>query len=161
MGLVSLHSAVVNKLDFLHVVFDNHSVAMTGHQISPTTFKEVDVAKLLESIGVDELFEADAFKPWEVNYKLKKAQEAKGVKVLWIRGECAFFPSEKRLERQKCSPFIMPEKCGDCDECYQELACPSIKKNDKEEFFIDLETCFRCGVCFEVCQRDALGATYE
>lgn len=162
-GLVSLQSAVLNKIDLLHVVFDNRSVAMTGHQDSPTSGDQVNVRQLLESIGVQRIFELNAFDPLSLRNRLKAELQTKGVRVLWVRGDCALQPDQETLERRrKKSIRILNEKCGSCNACYQDLACPAIERPvpTQRNLLVNLDRCMRCGVCAEICPNEAIEATF-
>ncbi len=156
-GLTSLQSAVINQLNFLHIVFDNGYVAMTGHQESPTTHKKVNVKNLLNSIGVDQVIFASALNPNEFEQKLEDQLDQKGVRVIWLEGECARRPSiETEIERDVKTYYINPARCGDCNDCYIKLQCPAILKLENEDFQIDDLRCARCGVCREICTHEAI-----
>ena len=161
MGIISLLNAVHNKIDFLHLVFDNRIVAMTGHQLSPTSEghdQQVDHRKLLESLGVDHIFEANAFLPFEVKYRLEQAQKLSGVRVLWVRGNCAYFPDAEHQHRRKVRTLhIHNDKCGSCRTCFEDLGCPAINERPgSTDIYVDLDRCARCGVCLEVCPNEAI-----
>ena len=163
-GITSLQSAVVNKIDLLHLVFDNRSIAMTGHQSSPSADSRFDHMKLLESIGVDRFFEVDAFDPLGFENRLKVEMSTVGVRVLWVKGDCALLPSEEtKLKRKSKMLQIENEKCGSCTKCYSELGCPAIQLIDtsSKNLKIDLDRCMRCGVCIEICPNDSIEVRYE
>jgi indolepyruvate ferredoxin oxidoreductase, alpha subunit len=163
-GITSLQSAVVNKIDLLHIVFDNRSIAMTGHQSSPSADDRFDHMKLLESIGVDRFFELNAFDPLSFQNRLKVELETKGVRVLWVKGDCALLPNEEtRIKRKTKMIRIENEKCGACTKCYSDLGCPAIKLIDvsSRDLKIDLDRCMRCGVCIEICPNNSIEVRYE
>jgi indolepyruvate ferredoxin oxidoreductase alpha subunit len=155
-GLLSLMNAVQNNTDLLHVVFDNKTIAMTGHQISPSA--SINYHILLKAIGVDNVTEVYAFKPGELKEALEIQLGKKGVRVIWVKGNCAMLPDENMINRRaSLSPRIETSKCGTCRKCYEELACPAIhERKDLNEFYIDLTTCMRCGVCSEICPNGAI-----
>jgi TPP-dependent indolepyruvate ferredoxin oxidoreductase alpha subunit len=161
-GLLSLQSAVQNGISLLHVVFDNRAVAMTGHQPSPTTEGSVNWRKLLEAIGVDWVAEASAFEPMEVAAQVRKAILKKGVRVVWITGNCALQPDEEMLRRRRVRTLEIENKnCGSCALCYQDLGCPAIQQISlgKRDLFIDMDRCVRCGECLNVCPNEAIKIT--
>ncbi len=163
-GITSLQSAVVNKIDLLHLVFDNRSIAMTGHQKSPSADTRFDHLKLLESIGVDRFFEVDAFDPLGFENRLKVEMNTKGVRVLWVKGDCALLPDEETIKRRKTKMLkIENEKCGSCTKCYSELGCPAIQliNTESRDLKVDLDRCMRCGVCIEICPNDSIAVHYE
>jgi indolepyruvate ferredoxin oxidoreductase, alpha subunit len=158
-GLLSLLNAVHNKLDFIHLIFDNSSIAMTGHQASPGA-GSFDFRKLLEAIGVDKVIEVSPYKPNHFIEQLKTELDGKGVRVFWVRGECVISGNPYIESRRKVLyPEIDPTKCNGCSKCYKELACPAIinlADAPGQELKIDLSRCVRCGVCHEICPNDAI-----
>ncbi|MEE9339631.1 MAG: thiamine pyrophosphate-dependent enzyme [Methylococcaceae bacterium] len=156
-GLISLQSAVENNINLTHIVFDNRSVAMTGHQESPTSSDKVDLGKLLEAIGVKHIFEVNAFLSSELTKAIKEANKLDGVKVIWSYGNCALQPNEESLRRLKeRSLFIHNEQCKGCTLCYEKLQCPAIVKNEESQLHVDLNRCRRCAACLDVCPNHAI-----
>jgi indolepyruvate ferredoxin oxidoreductase alpha subunit len=154
-GLLSVMNAVQNQLPLLHVVFDNRSVAMTGHQTSAST--SVDYQKLIEACGVDSFTEVNAFKPNEIADVIRSKEQLQGVHVVWISGSCARIPDPvSTYRRANLYPEIQADKCADCTLCYETLACPAIVTNENQQFEINLDRCMRCGVCHEICPNDAI-----
>lgn len=158
-GSLSLLSAVQNKIDLIHMIFDNSSIAMTGHQPSPST-STLDFRAYLESMGVDKVIEVSPYDPKDFIQKIKDELNGKGVRVFWVRGECVI-AGNPRIEERRVSlyPEIDASKCADCSLCYKELACPAIinlKQEPDQELEIDLSRCVRCGVCHEICPNEAI-----
>lgn len=158
-GLISLISAVHNNMNLLHVVFDNEYIAMTGHQKSPTASPKINYRKLLGSIGIDKFLTANAFRPRDFESKLKKLLRMKGVRVLWVKGDCSKMKPEmaKRI-KAAISPRIISSKCGTCNDCYIALQCPAITriKSGETGFEILLDRCQRCRVCRSICEKHAI-----
>ncbi len=158
-GIISLQSAVENDINLTHIIFDNRSVAMTGHQDSPTSSGKTDMRKLLEAIGVNHIFEVNAFKSSEVSEAIQTAQQIQGVKVIWVRGDCALQPNAEALRRFKERKlFIHNDRCNGCSLCYDKLQCPAIvrKENKNKQLVIDLQRCRRCTACLDVCPNHAI-----
>ncbi|MCK5903083.1 MAG: 4Fe-4S binding protein [Cocleimonas sp.] len=156
-GLISLQSAVENNINLTHVIFDNRSVAMTGHQASPTTTNNVDLKKLLAAIGVQHIFSVNAFLSSEITQTLTKAQQLTGVKVIWVQGDCALQPNKEALRRFKHRRLILHnDRCKGCSLCYSTLQCPAIIKDQQQQLSIDLDHCRRCTACLDVCPNDAI-----
>ena len=156
-GIVSLQSAVENNINLTHIIFDNRSVAMTGHQDSPTTSGKTDMRKLLEAIGVNHIFEVNAFESSKVTEAIQTASNIQGVKVIWIRGDCALQPGAEVLRRFKERKlFIQHERCDGCMLCYEKLQCPAITKDANKQLSIDLQRCRRCTACLDVCPNQAI-----
>lgn len=156
-GLLSLQSAVENRINLIHVVFDNRTIAMTGHQSSPSS--HINPIKLLESIGVDKVISVSAFDPARFTLELKKEMNQKGVRVFWVSGECALQLGEERKEKiKRVTVSIDSEQCGSCSLCYEELACPAIQPiiPGEKDLKVDSDLCTRCGACKEVCPNNAV-----
>jgi indolepyruvate ferredoxin oxidoreductase, alpha subunit len=158
-GLLSLQSAVQNKINLIHIVLDNKTNAMTGHQPSPTSAATTDYRAMLLAMGVDEVIEVWASEPLDFRNKLKAELRKPGVKVFWVNGNCVMQPSPYMLHRRATlAPQIDNSKCGTCAICYEELACPAINIVEKghRDLHIDLNFCVRCGVCNKICPNGAI-----
>jgi indolepyruvate ferredoxin oxidoreductase, alpha subunit len=156
-GLISLLNAVVNRIELLHVVFDNRAIAMTGHQASPSDLDDIDIETMIRAMGVNYFIAADAFEPRKLQETLKMAQNLPGVKVVWVSGRCALTPDPELIERRRTRTIeIENEKCESCSLCYDTLQCPAIKKTINDQLKVDLDRCMRCGLCIEVCPNDAI-----
>ncbi|MCF6190694.1 MAG: thiamine pyrophosphate-dependent enzyme [Cocleimonas sp.] len=171
-GVISLQSAVENNINLTHIIFDNRSVAMTGHQDSPTSSGKTDLGMLLKSIGVKHIFEVDAFVSSELTKAIEDAKQLEGVKAIWVQGDCALQPSAESLRRYKERTLIIHnELCDGCSLCYEELQCPAIVKDKKHTppllnddsqldhkriLQIDLNLCRRCAACLDVCPNNAI-----
>lgn len=159
-GALSLLNAVENKIDLIHLIFDNSSIAMTGHQDSPTT-KDFDFKSYVLAMGVTKVIEVSAYKPREFILKLKAEINTKGVKVFWVKGECVIAGNAYiESRRHVIYPEINPKHCKECTICYTDLACPAIvnlkDSLQNKELKIDLDRCVRCGVCYEICPTGAI-----
>jgi indolepyruvate ferredoxin oxidoreductase alpha subunit len=157
-GLTSLQSAVENNINLTHIIFDNRSVAMTGHQNSPTSSGKVNLGKLLASIGADHILQANAFLATELTSTIKKALQLNGVKVIWVKGDCALQPNEESLRRLKeRSLFILNEKCNSCSLCYSKLQCPAIIRDENDhKLHIEMDQCRLCAACIDICPNNAI-----
>lgn len=156
-GMISLQSAVENDIDLIHFVFDNGTVAMTGHQYSPSVGQNFDIAKFLESIGVDKYYIMDVNETEKTTYLLRHEIKKKGVRVFWLRGTCALMPNKEReKKKQEMYLNLQNDLCLGCSLCYDDFACPAINKKEDDSLFIDSELCVRCGACRIVCPNDAI-----
>ena len=163
-GLISLRSAIENKINLLHIVFDNRNMAMTGHQPSSTTHSNLNYQKLLKSIGVDRVIEVSANHPRKFKELLVHEIKEQGVRVIWVKGDCVQIPTEfRQLIRKTRVLEINHEKCGSCTECYDNLGCPAIDyvKTGLKRLAIDENRCMRCGACREVCEKGAIHSSFS
>jgi indolepyruvate ferredoxin oxidoreductase, alpha subunit len=157
-GIPSLLNAVHNGVDLIHIVFDNGTVAMTGHQETPGRGR-IDHVSLLRAIGVDRVKEVWAFDPLSVIRELEAEIGRSGVRVFWVKGPCARIGHEYFQSRAaRYAPEIDNSMCDGCSICYTELACPAIVNDSPAGQFlrIDLDSCARCGVCSRICPNGAI-----
>jgi len=158
-GALSLMSAIQNDINLIHMVFDNSTIAMTGHQDSPSE-KDFDHRKFLEGMGVKTIIDVSPYDPKDFIQKFKDELPKKGVRVFWVKGACVLKGNDFiESRRNVIYPTIDPTKCGSCSKCYEDLACPAIinlKSAPDQELKIDLDRCVRCGVCNEICPNGAI-----
>jgi len=157
LGLISLLSAKFNDINLLHILLDNATVAMTGHQESPSS--SVDVRRVLEAIGVDRVIEVDAFQPAQLRDAIASETGRGGVRVIRVRGACALQPDEAALQRRRERTLtIHNERCGECRLCYETLACPAIRPvpGQERDIYVDSQSCMRCGACIAICPNEAI-----
>jgi indolepyruvate ferredoxin oxidoreductase alpha subunit len=161
-GLLSLQNAVKNKIDLIHIVLDNKTIAMTGHQVSPTANTKFNAKNLLKNIGVDRIYRVGATNVKRLEKILRNESVRKGVRVIWVNGKCSRINNEiTELKKKYLVPFIKSERCGDCRVCYMELSCPAIiELNNTGSLFIDLNSCMRCGTCKKICPKKAIRISY-
>jgi indolepyruvate ferredoxin oxidoreductase alpha subunit len=143
---------------------------MTGFQINPGTegalqtpsYRRVDPAALVASLGVDSLDIIDPFRQEEATAILAGALGARGVRVVISRRECAL-PAARRGIRS--APLrIDPELCRFCKACLRESGCPALIIDSRaggEVMAISAEECTGCGLCQTVCRRGAVVSTQE
>ncbi len=156
-GMMSLQSAVENNIDLIHFVFDNKYVAMTGHQYSPSSGTKFDESAFLESIGVTRYYVLDVTEIQKAIYLLKHEIKRKGVRVFWMKGDCALMPNpEREMKKKNMYLDLQNYLCDGCSICYDDFACPAINKNENDKLNIDSELCVRCGACRIVCPNDAI-----
>lgn len=157
-GLISLLSAVENNINLTHILLDNRSIAMSGHQHSPSASANVDMRKLFEAIGVAHIFEVSAFMPSQLSHTIEQAKALSGVKVIWVRGGCALQPTEESLRRLRERTLkIDSDRCVSCTLCYSQLQCPAISQSpETARISIDMDRCSRCAACLDVCPNNAI-----
>ena len=160
-GLLSLQSAVQNRIDLLHIVFDNRLIAMTGHQKGVSSFGYLKWRRLLNAVGVRRAYRVSASRPLKLARILRGEARRKGVRVIWLEGTCQRVPNAwTEMKCASLAPRIAREKCGQCTECYAAFACPAIVRQPGDGGLqIDLDRCQRCGVCRAICPRGAITAS--
>jgi indolepyruvate ferredoxin oxidoreductase alpha subunit len=164
-GLPQLVNAVQHQTDLLLIILDNGWTSMTGFQVNPNTADEfqdegarrVDIAKVVEAIGVDMLEVIKPFHQKKAIETLSRALRAEGVRVVISKEECAI----TRLKRSpaKFKYVIDPEKCTFCKVCINQTGCPAlfVKDHDGGQVVaIDWNSCTGCSLCYSTCQFDAI-----
>ncbi len=169
-GLPALVNAVFNRANALFIVLDNAVTAMTGFQFNPaspftgsgTPSSPVRIEDITRGLGIETTVVDpvdDIHKAIEVVYHdLQK----EGVKTIVFRRACSTYekrltPSPRRgravVDPEKC----IGERCGCNRFCSQVLGCPAIGYDaHKEKAFIREADCNGCGLCIQLCPREAI-----
>lgn len=179
-GIPVLLNAVQNRSDILYIILDNSWTAMTGHQKTPSTQKDIDgvlspnalnLKDLVKSLGVTYVKSLDPNSVKRFSSLIKSALKEPGVKVLIAKRECILQETRRNkilkkneeavLEAAESFYEIQKSRCVQCNECFVELACPAITlKKDAETkndyYYIDPASCVQCGVCYEICPNSAI-----
>ncbi len=166
-GLAPLANAVYNQSNIVVAVLDNRITAMTGGQQNPGTGitlqgeegKRIEIAPVARALGVEHIWEVDAWDVKAVNEALKEAMAVEqGPSVLVVKGACVFTPYFHRR------PVVAVDldTCTACGTCFR-VGCPAILKSEvvhpktgKHKATIDPLLCTGCTVCQQVCPVDAI-----
>lgn len=167
-GTASLLSAVYNNARFILVILDNETTAMTGMQPTPglgvtadgSEGKKVPLEELIRGCGVTWIKTIDPYEVEELITFLKEARaytEEKdgGIAVIIARHPCLIQYPEAR---NKISIMVeITDDCNGCRYCLDYFECPALLMNkETERVEIDRNYCVDCGVCINVCPRDAI-----
>lgn len=164
-GLPALATAVYNNTPMVLIVVDNRTTGMTGHQGNPGTGQtlsgkqgnQIDIASVARAMGVSRVYEVNAREIKEFESTVREAIEADEPAVVVAHTVCVFVNSYKR------EPYtVITEDCNGCTLCYR-IGCPAIFKSDvidvktrRPKAWIDPLQCVGCGLCFDVCARQAI-----
>ncbi len=167
-GMTGLADIAYNKGNITVAILDNSITAMTGHQQHPGTgitlmgeeSKKLDYVKLAEAVGIEHIFETDAFDIEQISDVLKKVKELDGPKLIINRGRCILLD----IKKMKITPFAVDsDKCSSCGLCFK-LGCPAItagEVNEKGKKKATISPIFcvgeACAMCYQVCPVDAIG----
>lgn len=164
-GLPALATAIYNKTPLVLLVVDNRTTGMTGHQGNPASGKtltgvegaNIDIAGLSRAMGVKRVYEVDARDLAGLESTLREALKSGETSVVVANTVCMFVTSYTR-EAYK----IVTEDCNGCTLCFR-IGCPAIFKSDeldaksgRPKAWIDPTQCVGCGLCFDVCARQAI-----
>ncbi len=161
-GITSLIDAKYNNISFTAIILDNATTAMTGGQDHPGTGRnlslnqsvsnKIDIKKIIEGIGINEIYTIDPYDYNKTFKILKKALESENLNVVITNRPCVLYP--KKLDCGK--KFEVLKGCPGCDLCMQ-IGCPSIltssffnPSGNKRIPFIDA-SCTGCSICKDIC----------
>lgn len=117
---------------------------------------QTDIEKLVEGCGVKKIEKVFAYNFNEVCDKLKDCWEfSKAYKtpsVLLCQCPCVVYGEKKTFGKP---PKVDPDKCVNCKICYSIFECPAIYEKDGKAY-IDPILCTGCGVCIDICPKDAI-----
>jgi indolepyruvate ferredoxin oxidoreductase alpha subunit len=164
-GLPALASAVYNQTAFTIIVVDNRTTGMTGHQGNPGSGltlggeqgHRVDIESLVRAMGFEEVTSVASSDRDELEAAIKTAIKSGKPSVVIARTPCIFVDPVPR------EPYeVVEEDCNGCTLCMR-LGCPAIHKSDTLDAkterplaWIDPQACLGCGLCYDVCARQAI-----
>jgi len=163
-GIPALINAKYNKNDFILIVLDNRTTAMTGHQPNPgmgiNAYGDetpiIEIEEIVKGIGIEFVKVVDPYNLSETQKVIDEALKEDGVKVIISRRECSLLRDAKlRKEGVWHMAKIDEEKCRMCKICVNQFSCPAIYIED-DKIKIDENLCDGCGVCVQLCPFDAI-----
>jgi indolepyruvate ferredoxin oxidoreductase, alpha subunit len=160
-GVPALVNAVQHQIPMTLVIMDNGWTAMTGMQVNPGTAecfqpsdgRTLDIAQVIPSLGVDYFVTVDPFDLPACSAAIQEALRLPGVKVVLARQECAI--QAMREGKSAGEVTVVEEKCNQCKLCISVTGCPAITLTEAA-ISIDPALCYGCGLCVEICNRDAI-----
>jgi len=160
-GIPGLINAIQHQVPLTLIIMDNGWTSMTGMQVNPGTAeafqgpggRRVDIARIIPALGVEHFFEIDPFDLDASTAAIQKCMTLPGVKVVLARQECAIQGIRHGLEIGQVR--VEPDNCNLCELCIMVTGCPAIDLG-KDTIVIDPALCYGCGLCAQVCHRDAI-----
>lgn len=158
-GVNSLMNMVYNQATGTVIILDNSTTGMTGHQDHAATgktlqgdiTKAVNIPLFCKSIGIERVFEINAFDIKELESRIKEEVAKDEISVIITKSPCVLLKSNHFTT--KCKPI--PEKCKKCGACFKP-GCPALTKNEDGTIAIDATMCNGCGLCKQLCKFDAI-----
>ena len=157
-GMTGVVNAVYNEADMILCVLDNSTTAMTGHQPHPGTgrnlmgniVEKVDIAKVLEGMGVKKIMTVNPLDLEESISAVRECADEKGVKAIIFKSPCIAITKPTG----RCA--VDAEKCINCKKCIREIGCPALVTADGK-VTADTNLCTGCGLCTQICPVKAIG----
>ena len=161
-GLTGLANAVHNGHDFLLVILDNGTTAMTGHQPHPGVTlvppgysgKPINLEGIVRALGVEQVWMVNPFKYKESLAATKAALDSKGLRVLISQAPCFLYEARVTGKKRKAR-FQVTGDCDDCRHCLDYFGCPAMSvKPDAggTQMLIDHDLCSGCAFCVQFCE---------
>ena len=165
-GLPGFTNAVHNQANIKMIVFDNATIAMTGHQASINSTRSlmgqeapaVDIAGMLKAARATFVAETDAFDVRATQEAIEKALLAEGPSAVVVHGPCALEHDRiKRREGVEIRPYeVDQQRCIGCKICTHTFGCPALTwLPEEEKVSVDPFVCNGCGVCVQICPKEA------
>lgn len=159
-GIPSLIDAVYNQETITVIILDNRITGMTGHQQNPASGKDIhgqpapqlNIEKLVESCGVQDIAIADPFDLAAMKKAISEAVSHETVSVVIARRPCA-------LLDKMVHPSFRTEGCRNCGACMH-LSCPAIERHS-DRVHINPALCIGCGMCAQTCPFGAIKSREE
>ncbi|MBI4771909.1 MAG: indolepyruvate ferredoxin oxidoreductase subunit alpha, partial [Chloroflexi bacterium] len=164
-GMAPLASAVYNQTPFVTIVVDNRTTGMTGHQGNPGSgltlgheaHPRLDIEAVVRAMGVEEVHNVTARDLDGFEAAVKGAIKSGKPAVVIANAVCVFVASHNREAYE-----VVEEDCNGCTLCFR-IGCPAIYKSDvmdlkhnRPRAWIDPVACVGCGLCYDVCARQAI-----
>lgn len=157
-GVTGLMEMAYNNGRFTVVVLDNRTTAMTGFQDHPgtgvTLLREetvcADIEMLARALGIESVRGVDPYDLEECERVLAEEMDRDAPSVVISRRPCVL-----RVKSDGRRPYAVErELCNDCGLCMR-VACPALVKRDEGVVILE-DACTGCGVCAQVCRREAI-----
>jgi TPP-dependent indolepyruvate ferredoxin oxidoreductase alpha subunit len=158
-GMPGLLNIAYNKSNVCVVILDNHVVAMTGHQPTPGSGKNVlgedtKVIKLQDiarSLGIEKVEVVDPYDVKGTTKVIREIMDYHGPSVIIAERPCPLL-----IERGPAREVL--KECNSCGVCVEAFGCPAISITS-ERAEIDPTLCYGCGVCEKICPFKAIRST--
>lgn len=155
-GIPPLLNAVHNKHDFLIVILDNRTTAMTGGQPHPGLpfdgmggeAPAIPIENIIESLNV----KFKVINPMNIKKSIKTFMDA----LTWdsLNVVIARYPCQLSIKAKGKPVKVDNNLCNECLECINKLACPAITYDNGIK--VNQKYCQGCSVCVQICPEKAI-----
>lgn len=164
-GIPPLLNAVHNKANFVLVILDNRTTAMTGGQPHPGLpldgmgheAPEISIPAMVKACGVEMVEIINPLNVHKSREVFKKALQYEGVAVVISQYPCMLIKGRKETGKNIVIQ-VQEDNCTNCGTCVLELTCPAIYTNEEDKIQIDPLMCKKCNVCVQTCPERAIRA---
>ncbi|MEJ2154323.1 MAG: thiamine pyrophosphate-dependent enzyme [Desulfobacteraceae bacterium] len=168
-GVPALIDAVNQRVGMVLVILDNRTTAMTGSQPTPASGKgaagddlqAVDLETLVKGCGIEFLETADPYDTQAFIALVKEAvafsrRSTTGPAVVIARHPCIIDLARQGLAADPIEVTVN-DACDGCGYCLEHFECPAlVAVDDEDRTEVDPLACIGCGVCLNVCPKDAI-----
>ncbi len=164
-GITGLINAVHNRHNFILVILDTGTTAMTGHQPHPGVEITlpgwdklyISIEAIVRACGVEQVAVVNPTNLAETKVAVKEALESNRLSVIVAKAPCPLYEA-RMLGKKKKEAFVVGPECNmDCTECIDTFGCPALYKNTapdaKTTMIINENLCIGCGVCAQFCKK--------
>jgi len=166
-GIPGLIDAVHNRHNFLLIILDNGTTAMTGHQPHPGVTppppgyggQTIDIFQVVQALGVEQVKLVNPLQYRLTLAAIKEAVAADGVRVIISRSPCVLY-LQRLGQKKRAKTFVVGPECRDCRHCLDYFGCPALQPPLEGEgpLTIDETLCNACGFCLQLCEKKAIRA---
>lgn len=164
-GIPALIDGIHNKANFLLVVLDNRTTAMTGHQPTPGLpynavaggLPEILPEDVAKGCGVKNIEVVDGNDLRALRSRMKDLINKNELGVLVVRAPCILLENrELRRRGTEIKTYEIDQSlCNQCGVCIGPFGCPAFYREEGRIWIAD-DLCNGCGVCTQVCGRKAI-----
>lgn len=165
-GIPPLINARITGSQYLCIILDNETTAMTGHQPHPGSglnamgepVSPIPIAELVESLDIPVTVH-DPYQVQETIDAILGLIRKGGLQVLLLRRECALKAAKGTakprvyVDGERC----LGDECGCSRFCSRVFSCPAnVWDEEAGRAAIDEVLCTGCGVCAALCPEGAI-----
>lgn len=168
-GITSLIDATYNKSNTLTIILDNRITGMTGHQQNPGTGYDlngqespiIDIEAMVKACGVKNLISIDPNNLEIVKSAIEWGLTTEGPAVIITRWPCVLKKFSSQDDEEFPTAFkkvcvVNIDQCIGCKKCLKS-GCPALAFDiANKKSGILKEVCVGCGVCAQICPKQAI-----